>query len=141
MNSSMSVIANSEILDAISIFSANKEKFGVSAHNGDDPELYVMHIIDSKYHEKSNSAHFFFIMDIGFTISHELLYEAYQKKYNSFSYDITQNEDEMMIFVNNKAVEIVKHLKDFNLVADNYEAIADLLELSRGAIWGERYGI
>jgi hypothetical protein len=45
------------------------------------------------------------------------------------------------LFVKNKAVEIVKHLKDFNLVADNYEAIADLLQLSRGAIWGEHYGI
>jgi len=141
MNTSMQTIAKSDILNAISIFSANKEKYSFSAHKGDDPELYIMHIIDSKYHEKSNSAHFFFIMDIGFTISHELLYEAYQKKYNSFKYDVTQNEDEMMIFVNNKAVEIVKHIYDFNLVADNYEAIADLLELSRGAIWGERYGI
>ena len=141
MNTSMQTIAKSDILNAISIFSANKEKYSFSAHKGDDPELYIMHIIDSKYHEKSNSAHFFFIMDIGFTISHELLYEAYQKKYNGFKYDVTQNEDEMMIFVNNKAVEIVKHLYDFNLVADNYEAIADLLELSRGAIWGERYGI
>ena len=141
MNTSMQTIAKSDILNAISIFSANKEKYSFSAHKGDDPELYIMHIIDSKYHEKSNSAHFFFIMDIGFTISHELLYEAYQKKYNSFKYDVTQNEDEMMIFVNNKAVEIVKHLYDFNLIADNYEAIADLLELSRGAIWGERYGI
>ena len=141
MNNSMQTIAKSDILNAISIFSANKEKYSFSAHKGDDPEVYIMHIIDSMHHDKSNSAHFFFIMDIGFTISHELLYEAYQKKHNSFKYDVTQNEEEMMIFVKNKAVEIVKHLKDFNLVADNYEAIADLLQLSRGAIWGERYGI
>jgi hypothetical protein len=142
MNTSMPQKPNAEILDVILQLAAHKEKYSISVHKGDDPEIYILTISDSKFQYGSSYASYFIYFNIGFTIDHQLLYEAYQKIPNHyFDYNITEDEDAMLVFLNRYAIEVLKNLKDINQVADDYNAIASFLEVTRGAIVGERFGI
>jgi len=55
--------------------------------------------------------------------------------------DVLDDEEKMEGLMEAKAFELVRHLRAYNGVADDYEAMAQLIHSVRGVIHSKKFGI
>ncbi|MBL7812691.1 MAG: hypothetical protein JNL57_10750 [Bacteroidetes bacterium] len=86
----------------------------------------------------------FGVYKIPLNLDNKKLLEAYRKLENrKLNHNFTQVKDQMMIVMEHKGLQILQHLEMYNGIADDYNAIAELINEIKvwPRIMSNKYGI